>query len=586
MRSVADSDANARTRPQADSRPGRTRAGRGRTWGGRLLLLCIPFAALCIIEAALRLAGVPRRQEDPFLSPEPGERLYRPGRLPDGRKGYISRHGPESRFVLPAFPAKKTPGTLRLVVLGGSAATGFPYSGRVAFAEWLKQGLQAAYGGRAVEMLNCAGCGMSMADLTPYVHELLGYEPDAIVLFSGNNEYRDTHRYRVVRRGSSIAQFLLRTGARLHLVRLIRRAVLGDGSSFRWGFLATESVTQVKAGSTEERRLLLNNYAYTLHVIHQAAKAANVPVVYCTVPVNEADWFPFAWVHSKSLTPREQSAWTARVDGILPLISAKRAGEALAECRTLLERDDRPAILHFLAGRAHEALAEHEAARAAYARALELDVVCNRAFGSLNQTIRRFCARRTLPLADCAEGLRALAPHGLLGNESFFDNCHPQPETHRKLSRTIAEALVNSRCVPDPGPGWQPRFETGLSRHAQQLAIPNDVQAAAQLRIAKAILEGLTYRLVSSDFERAARRIEFALSIDPELYAAHFYRGVVAFLQDDEETAKRAWRREIELHPRCRAATEALRALQRGRLAKKHLLMKWVFNLPEQPRAL
>lgn len=114
-------------------------------------------------------------------------RLYAMVPNQDSGKVTVNGHGFRGRD----WSKKKPPGTVRVAVLGGSAAFGYWLEDAHVLAAQLEPRLRAlAPPGRAVEVLNFATVGYDSAqELILLATEAIDHSPDAIVLFDGWNDY-------------------------------------------------------------------------------------------------------------------------------------------------------------------------------------------------------------------------------------------------------------------------------------------------------------------------------------------------------------------------------------------------------------
>ena len=119
----------------------------------RFLLVMAAPVVLLTLELLFRLLGLPGPSAgDSFYGQEPSGRIYQLGRLADGTEAYVASDA--SWNIKPAaFSRVKPPTTLRIAVLGGSSAAGFPFSREFSFCEWLRSGLAAVYPDRQIEIL-------------------------------------------------------------------------------------------------------------------------------------------------------------------------------------------------------------------------------------------------------------------------------------------------------------------------------------------------------------------------------------------------------------------------------------------------
>ena len=153
-----------------------------------LVFMFVPCVVLIAsLEFVLWLAGV--------------EPLSRRGDPSSGFSGLVSvfeRDGAHYRtrqfkgpspFNDQSFLVDKPDGGLRIMTLGGSSAYGHPWGGHVAFTALLGEFLRVAYPNRRIEAVNVAGVSYAMHRLEIVARELLAYEPDVVIVYSGHNEF-------------------------------------------------------------------------------------------------------------------------------------------------------------------------------------------------------------------------------------------------------------------------------------------------------------------------------------------------------------------------------------------------------------
>jgi len=87
------------------------------------------------------------------------------------------------------FRTEKAPGTLRLVVQGGSSAAGFPFGYGASLAGMLEQRLRREFPERPVEVISTAMSAVNSYTLLDFVDEIIALQPDAVLIYvSGAGE--------------------------------------------------------------------------------------------------------------------------------------------------------------------------------------------------------------------------------------------------------------------------------------------------------------------------------------------------------------------------------------------------------------
>ena len=201
----------------------------------RLLRDCvIAVGLLVLLELATRATGLadgpdPAVPDNAVVESGAGEGPYlettQDGRLQTGRAEVEA-----GRMNDLVFSTAPSPGTLRVVLLGGSVAKGVPHDHDPAstIAGRLEVHLQRR--GLRAEVLNLAGTSYTAAHVARVAREVMAAHPDAVVVYTGGNEHRAfTRRLYDQNQGWRGA---VRMGQGLHLVRLLGRLasrIRGDG---------------------------------------------------------------------------------------------------------------------------------------------------------------------------------------------------------------------------------------------------------------------------------------------------------------------------------------------------------------------
>lgn len=277
----------------------------------------------------------------------------------------------------------KAPGTYRLFVLGSSAAMGDPEPS-FSLARVLEVMLRQAYPQQRFEVVNAAVTAINSHLVRDIAADCAELEPDLFLVYEGNNEVIGPFgpagvlapflrsdaaiRTAVWLKGTRTGQLLSRLGTR--------------GRPADWGGMELFLRQQVPA---DDPRLdaVRAHFAANLRAIVGAADRAGAATLLCTVATNQRDFAPF--------------------------LSAN--GEA--------ERVYQEARAALAAGRDAEA-------RPLFQRALDLDTLRFRTDSTLNQVIRdtRFPGKPALERVDLAAQLAAQSPHGVSGNEFFYEHVH------------------------------------------------------------------------------------------------------------------------------------------------------------------
>lgn len=373
----------------------------------------------------------------------------------DGRSVWRrTRHHP-LMLPTPQFAAEKPPGGLRVFLLGGSAAGGWPFDvGGYSIADQLARKLSSLYPGRSIEVLNAAGGTYGSHRVRFVFEEIIEHEPDLVVIYSGNNEFLETFVY--------LPPEPPAPWSHLALARVPYRALAGRRApSFDVGGydLADQTSNRLAfafgRGSRyrEDPRQLAQvvaSFRENVDFMLRTSQERGVPVLLLNVPVNLKDWVPNASRHRDGLTPAERARWQELFRSGFVALEGERWAEAAAALEQAAAVDDEHAETHYWLGVARQRLGRTADARAAYTAALERDAFPFRAIPALQDVLVTLAAARGVPLVDVVGALEARAADGILGLDVMVDYVHLSEASQELVAQEIlrrmdAEGLLRPR---------------------------------------------------------------------------------------------------------------------------------------------
>ena len=422
-----------------------------RLWAFRAVsAVALPLLLLGAGEAALRLAGVghPAAFTVPCVSR--GQPAF------CGNARFVEPFFPPGATRSPpafAFPAAKAPGTVRIFVLGESAALGDPEPA-FGFSRYLEVLLADHFPGVRFEVINAATTAINSHALLPMARDLARRQPDLLVIYAGNNEVVGPFGAGTAVTSSALGLPLFRARIALQSTRLgqlLVRALQPSGGASggrEWRGMETFAGQQVPDGAPGLERVA-GNFRENLRGMVAAARGAGARVVLSTVAVNLRDSAPFGSLHRAGLAPAELAEWNGHWEKGKSLAAAARFAEALPELKRAEQLDDRYAALEYLLARSLLATDDAPGARARFARARDLDVLRFRADGGIEATIREVAAAAGdgVELVDAEAAFAASSPGGVPGAALFWEHVHLTPEGNDLLARTLFPAVV--RALPE-----------------------------------------------------------------------------------------------------------------------------------------
>jgi len=342
------------------------------------------------------------------------------------------------------FTTPKPPGTTRIVIVGGSAAQGFPQPLPLTDGSFLETMLREIRDGRSVEVLNFGATAVASFPVLHILEAALDHEPDLVVVMCGNNEFYGAYGVRSVHSAG-------RSPAAMGAVRWLRGSALVQGlESLRprrpvpSGTLMELVAAERRVGPRDRSRRDASRSLRThLGAMVRLCRVRSVPVILCTVPTNER----MAPIGAEDTGPEDLSArWHhARADSLL-------------------------------------ALGRQDEARGEYVRARDLDTMPWRATSAAREAVLQAAAEGAV-LCDVESDLRAVADDGVIGWDLMDDHVHLTVRGQAELAKAILRAMtrleeplrVDPRRV-DALPGWEVLAER-LGR-----SVYTDYVAASRIR--------------------------------------------------------------------------------------------------------
>jgi hypothetical protein len=295
------------------------------------------------------------------------------------------------------FLKEKPAGTLRAFFLGGSSVNYLDYE-----LPLLEERVAEALDGfDTVEIINCGGLSYGSHRLVLIAAEVLEYDPDLMLIYSGHNEFEELEQFKLAKPWTAPLQDVLSYSAVFRLVRdrmtalqvsrlqqernarILQESI--PDSSRAWGY----------AFSDEELAQRMDTYRGNLGHIIEMAQARGVKVVIGTVPSN-------------LMRPALHGEPGARYEAeVLPLFDAGEHEEGKQRAQAILSQVPR-----------------HQSSDAE------------------NAIIRELAVQHGVALADVEQAVIAREPHGVPGETMFGDHCHLNPEGNQVLTGVYAREII------------------------------------------------------------------------------------------------------------------------------------------------
>lgn len=345
-------------------------------------------------------------------------------------------------FQPDSFSATKDVNEFRIFCVGGSTVQGRPFSIETAFSKWLELSLSATDKSKDWKVVNCGGVSYASYRLAPIVDEILGYEPDLIVVYTGQNEFLEDREYASIRQ---TAPWIARTHERLSASR--------SYSFLRQQFVSTKNTaadtdhlpTEVEArldyqGGLDKyeqddlwKQNVVTHFEHNLQRMVTAAQAKNVPIIMMNPVCNIKDVAPFKSVSDSSLSSQE--------------IQKLSVSERIAKLESLLPNNARNADLHFKLGQAYLLSNNIDQAKTHFLAAKEEDICPLRATEPIYAAIANVQNKFAVPLVDVRDFFESQTSDRLPGHESLVDHVHPTIRGHQQIAGLLLEEMKRQQLV-------------------------------------------------------------------------------------------------------------------------------------------
>jgi tetratricopeptide (TPR) repeat protein len=419
------------------------RFSRSAMWAITLLL---PLGILVLLEVAMRLAGAGRLE--PLFVPVEGAPGYEQPNPQVIKRFFPNPEGAPTVSIDTTYFSKDKPErTYRVFVLGESSAAGFPYGRWASPGEFLARRLQRGAADRDVEVVTTAMAAVTSYVLLDFVEEILAREPDAVVIYTGHNEYLGIGGVGSSYVGASspaLARLTLSL-RRLHLYRGFETRLsqwLGDGDAapVEEGTLMSRVARerQIQYGSVLYERGL-EQFRGNMQRILERFAAAGVPVFVGTLASNERDQPPFLSVLAEGT---DADAWEAASSRGRAALEAGDATAAETAFREALARDEGGADAWHGLGGALLAQGRRSEAREAFLAAKDRDALRFRAPEAMNDILRELTGTTGTTLVDTQHALAQASEHRIIGADLMLEHLHPNVRGYFLLGDAFYEPLA------------------------------------------------------------------------------------------------------------------------------------------------
>jgi len=410
------------------------------------ITMALPFLGLAVAEFTLRLFG---------WGGYPAW-IREAGQLPSGatlcmvepaaakpyffanptRPGYSD----QTNFVMP-----KPADTIRIFVIGESAAKGYPQPRNLAMSSFLQAMLADAWPEKNVEVINLGTTAVASFPLVYQVRDALKFSPDLLIFYTGNNEFFGAYGTASINAAGSLPPWALRgmRAARgLALVQVLDGWLYKGADENR--SLMEEMIGQtVIPGDSPLREAAARNLASNLGTMLDEARAAGVPALVCTTASNESGLAPLGKDDITGLNEEQQRELRRLLGEAADAADRESYALAVTLLRQAVQLAPRHARARFLLGQVLARAGQPDLALVSFLDARDLDTMPWRPISLTEQAIRTIAMVKGATLCDLAGIFRQESPDGATGWELLDDHVHLSLSGQALAARAMVGAMAN-----------------------------------------------------------------------------------------------------------------------------------------------
>ena len=518
------------------------------------LVVCTFFT---LLEVGLLLLGVQplSHRQDPYVGFASYLPLFVEENGPQGEGLRVTAQSKLPLFNQQQFALKKTARTFRIFCLGGSTTYGRPYDETTSFCGWLREFLPQADPSRQWEVINAGGISYASYRVALLMEELIGYDSDLFIIYSGHNEFLEKRTYSQTVEVPGVLRSLGALVSRTRIAAALKQALEGatrisDNNRTEGETLPAEVETILEqdfvVGPEAYRRdelfqqNVLEHYRYNLNRMIELARSIGSNVLLVNPASNLRHCSPFKSEHGEGLPPSQRQQWRALFD------QAKLAHEtgspqmALAAIREAAAIDDGYAHLDFLHGQVLWKLERYGEAKAAFSRARDQDICPLRILSPMQQILRSVSTEQQVTLVDFVKLAEQHSENQVPGEGFFLDHVHPTIEGHRLLALALLESMQGQKIVKI-AESWNEAVIRKITRELKSRL--DDRAHSMALHNLAAVLSW------AGKFEEAYRLALRAIERFPDNAQAHYQAGMNGSTMGQNDRAIDHYQRALQLMP-------------------------------------
>lgn len=373
---------------------------------------------------------------------------------PDASKKYFTDQDMATTGNREIFKKKKDNNTLRIFVLGESTTIGYPYFHNGSFHRWLQYRLTHTFPDKKFEIINLSLTAVNSYTVLGFAKEVVNYEPDAVLIYTGHNEYY----------GALGAASTQRIGSNPYITNLVlklRDLRLAQLVINLYEKMKTAFGTNNMSSGGSRMKLMVANQDIPYHsaiyekgviqfksnmdAIMSLFNNRHIPLFVSNLISNEKDLKPFISFKADSLKlPGFKTNFTLGQKAF----EEKDLNAANAYFKKADQIYNLSALCNYYLGQSAYLQGDFAQAKKYFAKAKDLDGLRFRAPEQFNDIIAQLCNKYpNTHLVDTRSAFEAAEDHHIVGGDLTVDHVHPNLKGYAIMSDAFYEAIKKERVI-------------------------------------------------------------------------------------------------------------------------------------------
>ena len=356
------------------------------------------------------------------------------------------------------FTVERSPELIRVYILGGSAALGFPHKNH-GLDRLLAAQLRAALPSRKIEVINTAMTSINSHVVYATAKSIPEDSADFAVILMGNNEVVGPYGPGTINQNFLANITLIRGIQAVKRTRIwqaldsLIAQIRPDDAKRDLEWEGMQMFTDQGISHNDPRiESVYGHYEENLTGIIETLRNRGMHVLLSSVPVNLRHSAPFLSVHRPNLSNEQLDRWRELDSKGSQRFDQQDWDDAITHLRAALEIDPEYADTHFRLATALDNLGEFSKAKTHYEHALDLDALRFRADTRINQIIKDVAASvddDAFSFVDSAAAFEQASQPYQPGWNLLLEHVHYDFAGNHILALEISRSIMRSLGAPD-----------------------------------------------------------------------------------------------------------------------------------------